>query len=106
MARGVAGRPTPSLVMLWRADSILKAESTDQVLAALHEAEQAVEAKGLYAAGFVAYEAAPGFDRAPTQRVQLPMSRCFGWDCLMRRRFGVIFQALLWRTPWGRGSRP
>ena len=50
---------------------VLKAKSTDQVLAALHEAEQAVEAEGLYAAGFVAYEAAPGFDPAlRAQRVR------------------------------------
>ena len=33
---------------------VLRAESTDQVLAALYEAEQAVEAEGLYAAGLVA----------------------------------------------------
>ncbi len=49
---------------------VLRAESTDQVLAALHEAEQAVEAEGLYAAGFVAYEAAPGFDPALKVREQ------------------------------------
>ena len=49
---------------------VLKAELTDQVFAALHEAEQAVEAEGLYAAGFVAYEAAPGFDPALKVREQ------------------------------------
>ena len=50
---------------------VLRAESTDQVLAALQEAEQAVEVEGLYAAGFVAYEAAPGFDSAlRVQRVR------------------------------------
>ena len=49
---------------------VLKAVSTDQVFAALHEAEQAVEAEGLYAAGFVAYEAAPAFDSALRVREQ------------------------------------
>lgn len=49
---------------------VLRAESTDQVLAALYEAEQAVEAEGLYAAGLVAYEAAPSFDPVLKVRAQ------------------------------------
>lgn len=43
---------------------VLVARTLDAVLPALAEAERQVTAHGLYAAGFVAYEAAPALDRA------------------------------------------
>jgi len=50
---------------LWRftgLQEIIQAGSTDEVWTKLQQASRAVEEKGLYAAGFVSYEAAPAFD--------------------------------------------
>jgi len=44
------------------------ARTPDEVLPALREAERLVNERGLHAAGFISYEAAPGFD--PTLRVR------------------------------------
>jgi len=41
---------------------ILQATRPKEVMDCLHAVEKAVESRGLYAAGFIAYEAAPGFD--------------------------------------------
>lgn len=43
---------------------ILTARRVDDVREAVREAQRRVEAEGLWAAGFLAYEAAPAFDRA------------------------------------------
>src|SRR3954454_15247042 len=41
---------------------VLAAHTLAEVLPALRQAEALVEARGLYAAGFISYEAAPAFD--------------------------------------------
>ncbi len=43
---------------------VVQAERNDEVTDCLRRVEQLVESRGLYAAGFVSYEAAPAFDRA------------------------------------------
>jgi para-aminobenzoate synthetase / 4-amino-4-deoxychorismate lyase len=43
---------------------LIAAETLQEVLPALHEIEQRVQANNLYAAGFLSYEAASAFDRA------------------------------------------
>lgn len=45
-------------------ETVLCAHAAGEVLEALRVAQQAVEAGGMHAAGFLAYEAAPAFDRA------------------------------------------
>ncbi len=52
---------------------VLEAWRLDEVVPALRAAEEAVAREGLYAAGFIAYEAAPAFDAALT--VQVPNAR-------------------------------
>jgi para-aminobenzoate synthetase/4-amino-4-deoxychorismate lyase len=47
---------------------IIQTERCDEVMDCLRRMEQLVESRGLYAAGFVSYEAAPAFDRALTVR--------------------------------------
>jgi para-aminobenzoate synthetase/4-amino-4-deoxychorismate lyase len=47
---------------------VFTAHTVDEVLPALREAEALVDAHGLYAAGFISYEAAPAFD--PSFRVR------------------------------------
>jgi para-aminobenzoate synthetase/4-amino-4-deoxychorismate lyase len=43
---------------------IVAARSNSEVLPSLHHLEEQVRARGLYAAGYIAYEAAPAFDAA------------------------------------------
>ena len=50
---------------LWRfsgLEEIIRADRTSDVLDSLYQACTCVEEKGFYAAGFISYEAAPGFD--------------------------------------------
>ena len=44
--------------------AVIEARTAPEVMPALRQAEALVNARGLYAAGFVSYEAAPGFDSA------------------------------------------
>ena len=43
---------------------IVQTDRCDEVMSGLRRVEALVESRGLYAAGFVSYEAAPAFDRA------------------------------------------
>jgi len=47
---------------------IIEVQVLDEVLPALHEVEELVNAAGWYAAGFLSYEAAPAFDKAHLTR--------------------------------------
>jgi para-aminobenzoate synthetase / 4-amino-4-deoxychorismate lyase len=51
---------------------VVAAYHLDEVPEGLAAVEEAVEGRGLYAAGFVAYEAAPAFDRAFSVRPAIP----------------------------------
>jgi para-aminobenzoate synthetase/4-amino-4-deoxychorismate lyase len=58
---------------------VIAAETVEDVLPALRRVVAGVETEGLHAAGFIAYEAAPGFDRALTVRGPAPLPLlCFG----------------------------
>ena len=54
-------------------ERVLAATTREDVLPALRRVVEAVEEEGLHAAGFIAYEAAPGFDRALTVRGPAPL---------------------------------
>jgi len=49
---------------------VLSAQSSSEVIDVLLETERRVQAEGLFAAGYVSYEAAPGFDAALTTHPQ------------------------------------
>ena len=49
-------------------ERVLAAATREDVLPTLRRVVEAVEKEGLHAAGYIAYEAAPGFDRALTVR--------------------------------------
>ena len=58
---------------------VLTAQSTDAVVPILSEIERRTREDGLFAAGYVSYEAAPGFDAALTTRTQGEIPPlCFG----------------------------
>jgi para-aminobenzoate synthetase/4-amino-4-deoxychorismate lyase len=52
---------------------VIAVDAVDEVLPAVRRVVAAVETEGLHAAGFIAYEAAPGFDRALTVRGPAPL---------------------------------
>ena len=52
---------------------VIAAETAEDVLPALRRVVAGVETEGLHAAGFIAYEAAPGFDRALIVRGPAPL---------------------------------
>lgn len=52
---------------------VIAAETTEDVLPALRRVVAGVETEGLHAAGYIAYEAAPGFDRALAVRGPAPL---------------------------------
>jgi para-aminobenzoate synthetase/4-amino-4-deoxychorismate lyase len=62
---------------------IVAADSLDAVLPQLRRVEQSVNERRLYAAGFVAYEAAPAFDPALT--VRAPQPQPLAWFGLYER---------------------
>ncbi len=64
---------------------ILVAQRLEQVLPALQELETQVESRGLHAAGFLSYEAAPAFDSALAVRPDPPAFPCCGSACSRRR---------------------
>jgi para-aminobenzoate synthetase/4-amino-4-deoxychorismate lyase len=61
---------------------VLQATALPAVQDVMRQVEQAVEAEGLYAAGFLSYEAAPAFDRA--LRVQAGSETPLAWFGLFR----------------------
>ncbi len=63
--------------------AIITSDCVEDVLPALREVETAVQARGLYAAGFVTYEAAPAFD--PAFRVRTPSPLPLLWFGLYRK---------------------
>lgn len=62
---------------------IVSARSIEEVLPALHRIEETVHAQQLYAAGFIAYEAAPAFD--PALRVRPAPAAPLLWFGLYER---------------------
>ena len=54
----------PGWLLFQEPGQVIQAWQPGQVLPALRQLETAVEAEGLYAAGFISYEAAPAFDSA------------------------------------------
>lgn len=58
------GGPTGLWLAFGRPARVVSARYTSEVLPALRTVLEAVETQGCYAAGFIAYEAAPAFDRA------------------------------------------
>ncbi|MCS6845067.1 MAG: aminodeoxychorismate synthase component I [Caldilineales bacterium] len=62
--------------------AVLAAQDLSEVLPALRQAEEMAEAQGLYAVGFISYEAAPAFD--PALRVQTGSPTPLAWFGLFR----------------------
>ncbi len=74
--------PSPSTVVVQDGErwllfaqpvAVVAAHTPAEVLPALHRAVQAIEDDGLHAAGFITYEAAPGFDPALVVRPPGPL---------------------------------
>ncbi len=79
-------RSTPaSAFRLARARGVVEARTPEEVPAALAEVERAV-ASGLWAGGFVSYEAAPGLDRALAVRSPATDGPPLVWFGLFERR--------------------
>jgi para-aminobenzoate synthetase/4-amino-4-deoxychorismate lyase len=79
-----------------RPAAILSAGQADEIGPLFRELDRAVEQRGLYAAGFVAYEAAPGFD--PALPVRAEESFPLAWFGLYERperlADGEVFSAV------------
>ncbi len=63
--------------------AVLTADRVEDVIPALQEVEAAVQERGLYAAGFITYEASPAFD--PAFCVRSPSVRPLLWFGLYRK---------------------
>ncbi len=64
--------------------AVIEARAVDEVSAAVAEVARRVEVEGLWAAGWIAYEAAPGFDRALAARAPEPDGPPLVWFALFR----------------------
>lgn len=64
--------------------AVVEARAVGEVSAAVAEVARRVEAEGLWAAGWIAYEAAPGFDRALSARPPEPDGPPLVWFALFR----------------------
>jgi len=65
--------------------AVVEARAVEEVAPALAAVAGRVEGEGLWAAGWIAYEAAPGFDRALAARPPAPDGPPLVWFALFRR---------------------
>jgi para-aminobenzoate synthetase / 4-amino-4-deoxychorismate lyase len=76
---------------------LIAAENLEDVLPALHEIEQLVQANRWHAAGFLSYEAAPAFD---------PALQTHGKSAFPYLWFGLYPQPRMVRLPKPKGTKP
>jgi para-aminobenzoate synthetase/4-amino-4-deoxychorismate lyase len=76
---------------------IIETECVDEVMEKLNKVEQAVEEDGLYAAGFVSYEASPAFDSSLTVKSDSLFPKL--WFGLYNRPKEIDIYALKKRLP-------
>jgi para-aminobenzoate synthetase/4-amino-4-deoxychorismate lyase len=81
--------------------AVVAAYSPDSILQKLAEIEAAVNEQGLYAAGFVAYEAAPAFDPALKVNGGVEQALPLLWFGLFERRERISGEEVV---SWGRES--